>query len=242
MSSKFFGKTKIFPFSTVRGLWPSGLCGVYPVIWRGYLITFEKVDEKGSDRTTSARSDKASVKLVNVEQELKFTKENLQTTIEELETSNEEMQSTNEELQSINEELETSKEELQAVNEELVIVNTELQNGIEQIVAVNDDMNNLFNSTDIAAFFLDNSLLIKRFTPKAQELIHLIPADIGRSFKHFATNIKNANLIENAEEVLKTLTHKTMEVQATNEQWFVVHILPYRTIANRVIVKCGVQH
>ena len=123
------------------------------------LITFEKVDEKGSDRTTSARSDKASVKLVNVEQELKFTKENLQTTIEELETSNEEMQSTNEELQSINEELETSKEELQAVNEELVIVNTELQNGIEQIVAVNDDMNNLFNSTDIAAFFLDNSLL-----------------------------------------------------------------------------------
>jgi len=198
------------------------------------LITFEKVIESGSIKKKLVGADKISEKLLDIEHELKFTKENLQTTIEELETSNEEMQSTNEELQSINEELETSKEEFQAVNEELVIVNTELQSHIEQIAAVNDDMNNLFNSTDIAAFFLDNSLLIKRFTPKAQELIHLIPADIGRSFKHFATNIKKANIIDYAEEVLKTLVPKTIEVQATNERWYKVHLLPYRTITNMI--------
>lgn len=198
------------------------------------LITFEKILETGSTVKKLVKLDKATEKLFDLEQELKFTKENLQTTIEELETSNEEMQSANEELQSINEELETSKEELQAVNEELVIVNTELQSRIEEIAAVNDDMNNLFNSTDIAAFFLDNSLLIKRFTPKAQELIPLIPADIGRPFKHFATNIKNSSLIENAEEVLKTLAQKSFEVQTINQRWYVVHILPYRTIANMI--------
>jgi two-component system CheB/CheR fusion protein len=196
------------------------------------IVNFENVadDDKVNTHTTAA----SNINLLDIEQELKFTKENLQATIEELETSNEELQSTNEELQSINEELETSKEELQSVNEELVIVNTELQNRIEQIAAVNDDMNNLFNSTDVAAFFLDNSLLIKRFTPKAQELIHLIPADIGRSFKHFATNIKDINLIELAEEVLKTLEHKSLDVQTTNEQWYSVHVLPYRTLSNMI--------
>lgn len=199
-----------------------------------FLVSFEKVEETDSDKKIIANSAKNKKKLRDVEQELVFTKENLQATIEELETSNEELQSTNEELQSINEELETSKEELQSVNEELVIVNTELQCRIEQIAAVNDDMNNLFNSTDIAAFFLDNSLLIKRFTPKAQELIHVIPADIGRSFKHFATNIKNINLVEYAEEVLKTLTNKTIEVQTINDQWYLVHILPYRTVDDRI--------
>lgn len=198
------------------------------------LLRFQRTEEIGPDKALSTKSEPADSQFQEIEQELKFTKENLQASIEELQTSNEELQSTNEELQSINEELETSKEELQSVNEELVTVNTELQNHIEQIAAVNDDMNNLFNSTDIAAFFLDNSLLIKRFTPKAQELIHVLPVDIGRSFKHFATNIKNADLVSYAEEVLKTLAHKTIEVQTTDERWYMVHILPYRTLANMI--------
>ena len=60
--------------------------------------------------------------MQELEQDLTYTKENLQATIEEmqaaneeLKSTNEELQSTNEELQSTNEELETSKEELQSV-------------------------------------------------------------------------------------------------------------------------------
>lgn len=172
--------------------------------------------------------------IATLERELSYTKENLQATIEELESSNEELQSVNEELQSTNEEIETSKEELQSLNEELVIMNTELQNRIDQLATVHDDMTNLFNSTEIATFFLDNHLCIKRFTPKAQEFIHLIPTDIGRSISHFSTTIKYENLMDDAKEVLRTLNQKMVEVQNKSNRWFLVRILPYRTIANMI--------
>ena len=95
-------------------------------------------------------------------------------------------------------------------------------------------MNNLFNSTAISAIFLDNSLLIKRFTPQVQELLHLIPTDIGRSFGHFSTNIKGNHLVESSIEVLKTLQSKIFEVQSNNNRWYLVNILPYRTLMDIV--------
>jgi two-component system CheB/CheR fusion protein len=194
----------------------------------GYvLIQFEKVQ-----KITKNMQNNNLQLLDDVEQELSITKENLQTTIEALEANNEEMQSTNEEFQSINEELESSKEELQSVNEELLIVNNELQNRIEQNTTVYEDMNNLFNNTNIAAIFLDTMLLVKRFTPKTQELINVIPTDIGRSFKHFTTNILDNNLIDHAEEVIKTHIPQSFDVQTTNKQWYLVKILPSKTLTN----------
>ena len=119
--------------------------------------------------------------------ELQYTKESLQSTVEELETSNEELkstneelQSTNEEMQSTNEELETSKEEMQSLNEELLTVNSELEGKVEELSQANDDMANLLNATNIATIFLDNDLLIKRFTLQATEVIRLIQSDVGR--------------------------------------------------------------
>jgi len=171
-------------------------------------------------------------KLIELEEELQYSKENLQATIEELQSSNEELQSTNEELQSTNEEIETSKEELQSLNEELVAVNSELQNKIDQLSSVHDDMNNLFNSTEIAAIFLDNELNIKRFTPKTQKLIPLIQSDIGRSIQHFSTSIRYEKLIEDAKEVINSLIPKSFEVRSKNREWYHIRILPYRTLTN----------
>ncbi|MCE8429239.1 MAG: chemotaxis protein CheR, partial [Candidatus Methanoperedens sp.] len=51
--------------------------------------------------------------VIDLELELKSTRENLQATIEEMETSNEELQSTNEEFQAANEELQSANEELE---------------------------------------------------------------------------------------------------------------------------------
>lgn len=200
------------------------------------LVSFE--DAMVNKEKKAIRS-KASLKMTNVKlgevlQELQYTKENLQATIEELEAGNEELQSSNEELQSTNEEIETSKEELQSLNEELIIVNTELQSMIDKLATANDDMSNLFNSTEIAAFFLDNELRIKRFTPKAQEFIHLIQADIGRSFSHFSSTIKCEKLVENAKEVLKTLHQKNYEVESKDNRWYHIRILPYRTLGNLI--------
>lgn len=200
------------------------------------VVIFEEVVLLQSEETNLGKPSlkKTNQKLAETIQELQYTRENLRATIEELEAGNEELQSTNEELQSTNEEIETSKEELHSLNEELMIINTELQSTIDQLASVNDDMNNLFNSTEIAAFFLDNEMRIKRFTPKAQEFIHLIKTDIGRSISHFSTTIKYDHLVENAQEVLQTLRQKNIEVESNDNRWYQIRILPYRTLSNMI--------
>ena len=130
-------------------------------------------------RKPAGRPAKAPPSRVQeLEHELLYVKETLQSTVEELETSNEEfkstneeLQSTNEELQSANEELETSKEEMQSLNEELQTVNAQLQAKVDDLDRTSDDMLNLLNSTAVATVFLDQELRIKRYTPEATKLV-----------------------------------------------------------------------
>jgi two-component system CheB/CheR fusion protein len=206
-----------------------------------FLLLFEEVlQQEKSPTSKKVHYDKKSEKIIKqIEHELKITKENLRSTIEELETSNEElkstneeMQSTNEEMQSSNEELETSKEELQSLNEELITVNTELQNKNDELSVINNDMKNLLDSIKIPTIFLDNNLLVKRFTHQAKEIVNLIDSDIGRPIKHMATNLKYEKFIDEANEVLRTLSAKEIDVQTKEGTWYQMRILPYRTNNN----------
>lgn len=174
-----------------------------------------------------------------LEDELRYTRENLQTTIEELETSNEELKSTNEELQSANEELqstneelETSKEELQSLNEEASTVNAELQGRIDELVSANDDIKNLLNSTDIATIFLDIDLNIRRFTPLIGSFFHLTPADIGRSIEHFATTLQDVDIKKHASQVLRNLEKYESLVVDNRGQQYRMRVRPFRTVSN----------
>jgi two-component system CheB/CheR fusion protein len=178
-------------------------------------------------------------RIRQLEHELLSTKEYLQSTIEELETSNEELQSTNEELQSsneelqsTNEELETSKEELQSVNEELNTVNSELQQNIEDLTRTSNDWSNLLASTDIGTIFLDISLNVQRFTPTMTNFINLIQTDVGRPLAHIVTKLKYGKLVEDAQGVLRTLVAREQEIQTTDDRWYSMRILPYRTVDN----------
>jgi two-component system CheB/CheR fusion protein len=179
--------------------------------------------------------------VATLEQELASTKQHLQTTIEELETSNEElrstneeMQSTNEELQSTNEELETSREELQSINEELETVNSELHVKVDELTAANNDLNNLFGNTEIGTIFMDTNLCVRRFTPRATEIFSLMEVDIGRPISDINSRVNYKNLHKDAKDVLDTLRVKEVEIQAENGKWFLVRILPYRTLENAI--------
>ncbi len=178
-------------------------------------------------------------RIAELEQELRFNKESLQTTVEELETSNEELkstneelQSTNEELQSANEELETSKEEMQSLNEELTTVNNELESKVQELAEANSDMQNLLNSTEIATVFLDSHLRIKRYTRKAKEVVSLIDTDIGRPITDLSTSIKGIDLERKATHVLDSLKQVEEEVQTANGAWYLLRMSPYRTVEN----------
>lgn len=183
-----------------------------------------------------------------LEEELVRTKERLQTTIEEYESSNEELQASNEELQSMNEELqstteqlETSKEELQSVNEELIVVNQELKEKIEALSQANGDLQNLMASTEIGTIFLDRELRVKRFTPRAEEVFHIMPMDVGRPFAHLSHTLQFADLEETVRTVLDRLVPKEFEVPTKDDRWYILHILPYRTLDDKidgVVITC----
>jgi two-component system CheB/CheR fusion protein len=182
--------------------------------------------------------------ILQLEEQLRVTHEQLQATSEQLETSNEgfmsaneelmsineEFQSANEELQSTNEELETSKEELQALNEELITVNSELQGKVEELNQATSDRENLLASSGIATLFLDRELHIKGFTPAVAGIFNLIPADIGRPFRHFAGKIDWPTLASDAETVLAGQPFTEREVMSLDrERCYLKRIFPYRT-------------
>jgi len=172
-----------------------------------------------------------------LESELRATKDYLQTTTEELESANEELKSANEELmsmneelQSSNEELETSKEELQSINEELETVNAELASKVEDFARTNADLQNLFESTRIATLFLDRGLRIRRFTPAAKDLFHLIDGDVGRSITDIRARLNDIDLGVEIESVLKTLAPVEREVKLSDrDSTFMMRLHPYRT-------------
>ena len=209
-----------------------------------FAVVFQEVGLPMDPATTHPRPpDAASDTYVqHLEHELRATKEHLQTTVEELETSNEELKSSNEELlsmneelQSSNEELHTSKEELQSINEELQTVNSELQHKIDELDASNSDLDNLFSSTKIATVFLDRDLRIKKYTPTASELFHLLPADLGRPLADLASHFFEGSIIPDLRAVLETLQSTEKERRlAESNTFYLVRLLPYRTLANRI--------
>jgi two-component system CheB/CheR fusion protein len=203
------------------------------------MVVFQDVGQAPEGAAASKRAVKGRKHALELEDELKLTKENLQATIEELEatneelkSANEELQSNNEELQSTNEELDTSREELQSLNEELLTLNSELQAKNDQLSKANDDLKNLLNRTDIAIIFLDDDLKIRRYTSATVEVFNLIDSDVGRPISDITSQLSYEKLVDDAREVLRTLVPREMEVQRKDGHWYKMRTQPYLTAQN----------
>jgi two-component system CheB/CheR fusion protein len=176
-----------------------------------------------------------------LDKELQYTKHRLQTTVEEMESSLEELKSTNEELQSANEELQstneeamTNKEEMQSLNEELMTLNMQYLAKTEELSQSASDMKNLLDATEIAIVFLDNDLIIKRFTPRVGRIISLVPSDVGRPLAHFTSSLRYEHLLRDVQQVLDRLISLEINIQTTRGEWYTMRILPYRSLDNYI--------
>ncbi|MHC5863219.1 PAS domain-containing protein, partial [Nostoc sp.] len=181
------------------------------------------------------------LELATAIQERVATHEYLQAVIQEqedinqdLKVANEEILSSNEELQSSNEELETAKEEIQATNEELNTTNEELRSRNLELHQVNNDLTNLLASINIPILILTSDLRVRRFTPMAQRLFNLIPADAGRPLSDIRANLDVPELETLILEVQDTLSIKELEVQTLGGHWYNLRIRPYRTTENKI--------
>jgi two-component system CheB/CheR fusion protein len=174
--------------------------------------------------------------IIQLEQELQATREDLQQFIEklsysneELKTVNEEFMAMNEELQSANEELESSKEELQSLNEELQTANNALDVKINQLEQANDDLNNLLSSTDLATIFLDSGFRIKRFTPASRRLLSLLPTDLGRPLTDIANELVDHDIMQGVADVAGNAAPQEFGVTDKQGRFYLKRVLPYRT-------------
>ncbi|HEY9073279.1 MAG TPA: PAS domain-containing protein, partial [Desulfobaccales bacterium] len=191
-------------------------------------------EAKGTPSAKDRRIEELKSEVEATKEYLRAVIEEQETSVEELKSTNEELMSANEELQSINEEMETSKEELQSVNEELATLNEELENRNQELFQANNDLNNLLTAVQIAIVMLGPDLSIRRFNPTAQEMLNLIPTDLGRPIGDIRLKVRVPDLEAVIKEVLDTLTIKEMEVQDREGRWYSLRLRPYRTSDHRI--------
>ena len=168
----------------------------------------------------NARPPASSEEVGQLQQELAALRAYLQSVIEEQESTNEELKSaneeilsSNEELQSTNEELQTAKEEAQSANEELATVNDELRHRNDELARVNDDLVNLLTGVNIPIVMVNRDLRIRRFTPLAEKLFNLIPADVGRPIDNIKPTLNLTDLAARIRRVIDSVTPHESEVK-----------------------------
>ncbi len=89
-------------------------------------------------------------------------------------------------------------------------------------------------STEIATLFLSNDLRIRDYTPAITKIINLIKTDVGRPVGDIVSNLEYENLQRDVKEVLNTLVFKEKEIMDKKGFWYLMRILPYRTMDNMI--------
>ncbi len=180
-------------------------------------------------------------RVARLEEQLRTTREYLQSimqehqqTNEDLTTSNEELMANNEELQSLNEELQTAKEELQSTNEELSTLNEELQSRNTELSLANSDLFNVLASVEVPIVIVDRERRIRRFTPKARPILNLLPSDVGRPIDDIKPTLAIENLDQKIAEVIDSVEILEEEVRGRDGRWYRLQIRPYATIDKRI--------
>ena len=82
-------------------------------------------------------------------------------------------------------------------------------------------MENLLNSTQVAAIFLDSGLRIRSFTPAAAAVFRLIAGDAGRPLTDLTAQfVGEGTLVEDVKEVLRTLSVRERELTGAHGQYY----------------------
>jgi PAS domain len=197
---------------------PKALHGSVMVVFTNLATT------EGGDVSTKARRSSAHV-LALMERELEQARQEARITREEMQTFEEEARCATEEMQSMN-------EELQSTNEELQMLNHELNVKVNDLSRLNNDMKNLLDSTELTTLFLDSELNVRLFTTGSKKIFKLMRTDLGRPITDIASDLIYSRLEKDAREVLRTLVSHEEQLTTRDGHWFLMRILPYRTLEN----------
>jgi two-component system CheB/CheR fusion protein len=202
------------------------------------LIVFEVIAERPPAAARVERPVAGEVSaVIELDEELRRTKDMLESgsaehdrTVSELQMLNEELRSINEEQKASAEELETGREEIQSINEELTTVNQEYQSTIEELKRTNADLQNLIESTEIGTIFLDRAMRIRRFTPAVCSIFNFVAADQGRALGHITHRLHYDEMMADVAGVLESLARIERVVSGDKGESYIVRINPYRSL------------
>jgi chemotaxis methyl-accepting protein methylase len=191
------------------------------------MIVFTDVETPRELRASGKTTRSTSEMLAQMERELEQTRQEARITHDEMQTFQEEARCANEEMQSMN-------EELQSTNEELQMLNHELSAKVNDLSRLNNDMKNLLDGTELTTLFLDNELNVRLFTTGSNRIFKLMRGDIGRPITDIASDLDFPGLADQAREVLRTLLSHERQVATRDGRWFMMRIMPYRTLENMI--------
>jgi len=72
---------------------------------------------------------------------------------------------------------------------------------IESLDQANSDLQNLFESTEVATVFLDKPLRIRSFTPAVAKVFNILPADRGRPITDLSSNVVLSDFAQDIQRV-----------------------------------------
>lgn len=116
----------------------------------------------------------------------------------------------------------------------LSTVNEELHNRNLELATTNNDLVNLRASVELAIVMFGADLRIRRFTPAAEQLLNLIPDDIGRPIGHVKLNVELPDFESLVRRVITSATPEQREGRDAAGHWFSVRVRPYRALDNRI--------
>jgi two-component system CheB/CheR fusion protein len=85
---------------------------------------------------------------------------------------------------------------------------------------------------NVGTLFLDEHLVIRRFTREAVKVFRLVPTDVGRPLADIKSDLQDEGLLAGAQGVLDTLAPWEREVATVGGTSYLLRIQPYRTLDN----------
>src|SRR5690606_14004293 len=104
--------------------------------------------------------------------------------------------------------------------------NNVYEDTIERLTELVSDLDQVLVSTRNGALFLDKRLRIRRFTPMMTKQFGLTEDHLGQPFDGVLGHFRNADLMADAMEVLKTRRRLEHELQTVSGNWYLVRVFP----------------
>lgn len=99
---------------------------------------------------------------------------------------------------------------------------------ISDLTELNEELENYFSNTIIPQLFVDEQLILRKFTPPAMKQFNLKDDFIGKHLQDIKENFRFPTVIDNIQSVIDTGVILEKEIQTTDLRWYQMNILPYR--------------